>query len=82
MKNIAIVEMVIIILHLITIRRHFMRTIEKTMNTQNNLQKRIIKALAASPAAALRELIRKSNDAEEIAYIKRVAEALNIKIGD
>ena len=52
------------------------------MTTQNTTQKRIIKALAVSPAAALRELIRKSNDAEEIAYIKRVAEALNIKIGD
>ena len=52
------------------------------MTTQNTTQKRIIKALAAFPAAALRELIRKSNDAEEIAYIKRVAEALNIKIGD
>ena len=48
--------------------------------TQNTTQKRIIKALAASPAAALRELIRQSTDAEEIAYIKRVAEALGIKI--
>lgn len=48
--------------------------------TQNATQKRIIKALAASPAAALRELIRKSNDAEEIAYIKRVAEAIGINL--
>lgn len=48
--------------------------------TPNATQKRIIKALAASPAAALRELIRKSNDAEEIAYIKRVAEAIGINL--
>lgn len=50
--------------------------------TQNATQKRIIKALAASPAAALRELIRKSNDAEEIAYIKRIAEAIGISLKD
>lgn len=50
--------------------------------TQNTTQKRIIKALAASPAAALRELIRQSTDAEEIAYIKRVAEALGISLKD
>lgn len=50
--------------------------------TQNATQKRIIKALAASPAAALRELIRQSKDAEEIAYIERIAEALGVKLDE
>lgn len=50
------------------------------MTTINATQKKIIKALANSPAAALRELIRQSNDAEEIAYVKRITEALGIKL--
>lgn len=50
------------------------------MTTINATQKKVIKALANSPAAALRELIQKSNDAEEAAYIKRIAVALGVKL--
>lgn len=50
------------------------------MTTPNNMQKKIIKALADAPAAALRELLSKTTNLEEINYIKRVAIALNIKL--
>lgn len=52
------------------------------MNSQNALQKKIIKALANAPAAALRELIRQTSNKEEIDYINRVAVALNIKLNN
>lgn len=52
------------------------------MTTPNNMQKKIVKALANAPAAALRELIRQTTNTEEIEYIKRVANALNIKLNN
>lgn len=50
------------------------------MTTPNATQKRIIKALANAPAAALRELIRQTTDQNEREQIKRIAAALNINI--
>ncbi len=50
------------------------------MNTQNSTQKRIIKALANAPAAALRELLAKTTDDEERAQIRRIAAALGINL--
>lgn len=47
---------------------------------QNATQKRIIKALANAPAAALRELIQQTTDPDEREQIKRIAAALGIKI--
>lgn len=46
----------------------------------NQMQKKIILALADAPAAALRELLRNTNNAEEKAYIRRVAEKLGIDL--
>ena len=50
------------------------------MTTPNSIQKKIIEALANAPAAALRDLISKTTDKNDIEYIKRVAVALNIKL--
>lgn len=50
------------------------------MTTPNQTQKRIIKALANAPAAALRELLKKTTDPTERAQIKRIAAVLEIKL--
>lgn len=50
------------------------------MTTPNATQKRIIKALANAPAAALRELIRETSDQNEREQIKRIAAALGVKL--
>ena len=50
------------------------------MTTHNATQKRIIKALANAPAAALRELMRATSDQNEREQIKRIAAALEINI--
>lgn len=48
------------------------------MTTPNTTQKRIIKALSNAPAAAMRELLRQTADADEREQIKRIAAALGI----
>lgn len=50
------------------------------MTTQNSTQKKIIKALATAPAAALCELIRQTTDATEREQIRKIAAALKIDI--
>lgn len=50
------------------------------MLQRSQMQKKIINALAHSQAAAFRELLRETNDAEEKAYIRRVAEHLKIDL--
>lgn len=50
------------------------------MTTPNATQKRIIKALANAPAAALRELMRETSDQNEREQIKRIAAALGVKL--
>lgn len=50
------------------------------MTTQNATQKKVIKALANAPAAALRELMRQTTDQSEKEYIKRAAAALGVKL--
>lgn len=50
------------------------------MTTPNATQKRIIKALANAPAAALRELLRETSDQSEREQIKRIAAALGVKL--
>lgn len=50
------------------------------MNTQNATQKRVIKALANAPAAALRELLRSTSDQNEKEQIQRIAAALGVKL--
>ena len=49
------------------------------MTTPNATQKKIIKALANAPAAALCELLRTTIDNDEREQIKRIAAALGIK---
>lgn len=46
----------------------------------NKVQKKIIKALAEAPATALKELLKECSDPVEKDLIKRIAEALGIKI--
>lgn len=50
------------------------------MTTPNATQKKVIKALANAPAAALRELIRQTTDTDEKEQIKRIADALGVKL--
>lgn len=50
------------------------------MTKPNQTQKRIIKALANAPAAALRELLRQTTDPAEHDQIKRIAAALGVKL--
>ena len=47
---------------------------------QNQTQKRIIKALANAPAAALRELLKQTTEPEEREQIKRIAAAIGVKL--
>lgn len=50
------------------------------MTTPNQTQKRIIKALASAPAAALRELLKQTTDPGERVQITRIAAALGVKL--
>lgn len=52
------------------------------MTTPNATQKRIIKALAHAPEIAIKDLLQKTTDPNERDQIKRVAAALNIRIGN
>lgn len=52
------------------------------MTTENEINKRIIKALAKAPAAAIRELLEQTSNREERERIKLIAAALGIKIGE
>ncbi len=50
------------------------------MTTSNQMQKRIIKALANAPAAALRELLNQTTDRTEREQIARIAAALGVRL--
>lgn len=50
------------------------------MTTPNATNKKIIKALANAPAAAFRELLRQTPDPTEREQIKRIADALGVKL--
>ena len=51
------------------------------MINRNDLQKRIIKALANAPITAIQRLIDETDSKDEKEHIKRVASALNVNLG-